>query len=240
MNQHIRKAYRFFVQANHEGKRTHDAVMRVLKEISISDSLLDIGCGNGDKAKLYGNFLSVPRKKIYGIDVKNKYIRNAEKQINVRQIDLEKDHFPFSDQEFHTVICNQVLEHLKNIFLPLGEMDRVAKKDGYVVIGIPNLSALHNRMLLLAGRQPLCNEIIGPHVRCFTHNGFLRFLTNNCNFRLIYFTGATVYPLPFPFVETAAKYFPGFAACTFYVLQKIKHDTKNCVWRVEPEADTSW
>ena len=240
MNQHIRKAYRFFVQAKYEGKRTHDALMRILKNIHSSDSLLDVGCGNGYKTGLYGELLSVARKKIFGIELKKKYLRDAEGQITVIQIDLEKDPFPFNDQEIQVVICNQVLEHLKNIFLVLGEMDRVTKKAGYLVIGIPNLSAFHNRILLLCGKQPLCNEITGPHLRCFTHNGFSKFLKSNRNFKLISFTGASIYPFPYPFVEIVAKYFPAFSANTFYLLQKVRHDPEGCLWSVRPEVDSCW
>jgi ubiquinone/menaquinone biosynthesis C-methylase UbiE len=240
MKENIRKIYRFCVQAKFEGKRSHDALMRIMKKIPSADSLLDVGCGNGDKTQIYGEFLSVPRNRIFGIELKKKYMLDSERKISVKQIDLEKDPFPFGDQEIHTVICNQVLEHLKNIFLPLGEMDRVTRKGGYIVIGIPNLAALHNRMLILVGRQPLCNEIVGPHVRCFSHKAFLKFLKENHNFRLVSFMGATIYPFPYPFVEIAAKYFPAFSANTFYLLQKVGHYPDCCVWSTAPEVDSCW
>jgi len=240
MNQFIRKAYRYIAQAKYEGKRTHDAFLRTLKKIPKADSLLDIGCGKGERTRLYADLLSVPRERTYGIELKGAHIAEAEEKINVRRIDLEKDTFPFEDQSIQIVICNQVLEHLKNIFLPLSEMDRVTKKGGYIVIGIPNLAALHNRMLMLKGQQPLCNEIDGPHVRCFTHNGILKYIKKNRNYKLVFFTGATIYPFPYPFVEAAATYLPGYAAYTFYILQKVKHGTGNCAWQIETEFDTCW
>jgi 2-polyprenyl-3-methyl-5-hydroxy-6-metoxy-1,4-benzoquinol methylase len=139
--------------------------MRLIEKIPHCDSLLDVGCGDGIRTQIYAKVLEVPLERIYGIELKEDYIDKAKDHLKIEKIDLEKDRFPFDDQEIHTVICNQVLEHLKNIFQPLREIDRITKVNGYLVIGIPNLAALHNRLLILLGRQPICNYISGPHVR---------------------------------------------------------------------------
>ncbi len=58
----------------------------------------------------------VHRERPYGIELKKSHVAEAEGKIDTRRIDLEKDTFPFEDQEIQIVICNQVLEHLKTSF----------------------------------------------------------------------------------------------------------------------------
>jgi 2-polyprenyl-3-methyl-5-hydroxy-6-metoxy-1,4-benzoquinol methylase len=234
----VKNLFRFCMQTQYEGKRSLDTLMSLIEKIPQCDSLLDVGCGDGIRTQIYAKVLEVPLKRIYGIELKEDYIDKAKDHLKIEKIDLEKDSFPFDDQEIHTVICNQVLEHLKNIFQPLREIDRITKVYGYLIIGIPNLAALHNRLLMLLGRQPICNHISGPHVRSFANHAFQEFLKQNQNFTLLSVKGASIYPLPYPFVSIAAKYFPGLAAYTFYLLQKIKHDPQTCGWIAPQESDT--
>jgi ubiquinone/menaquinone biosynthesis C-methylase UbiE len=234
----IRQFYRFCVQAKYEGTRTYEAVLDILENVPESSSLLDIGCADGMKTMQYVKMLSVPLEKVYGIELKPKYVRLAEKRFKVLNVNLEHDTFPFQDQEIEVIICNQILEHLKTIFLPLSEMDRVLRIGGHLIIGIPNLAAIHNRFFILFGRQPSCNIIMGPHIRCFTHKGFLKFIKQNTNFELQSVSAATLYPFPYPVVQYCAKYFPGLSSYTFYLLKKIKHNPDNCGWSMRADFDT--
>jgi hypothetical protein len=117
-------------------------------------------------------------------------------------------------------------------------MDRTLKNGGCLIIGIPNLSGLYNRLLLLAGAQPLCSHITGPHVRAFAHRPFAKFLKSNSNFQLIKTDSATLYPLPYPLVDWLGGLFPGLAAFTFYLLRKKKHEPSACAWELESIGDT--
>ncbi len=234
----IRQFYRFCIQANYEGRRNHKAVLDILQNVSKSNNLLDIGCAEGTKTIQYASMLSIPSENVYGIETKPKYVKLAQEHFKIFNVNLEHDTFPFQEKEIEVIICNQVLEHLKNIFLPLSEMDRVLKIGGYLIIGIPNLAALHNRIFILFGKQPSCNVIMGPHIRCFTHREFLKFIKQNTNFKLQSISAATLYPFPYPVVQHCAKYFPGLSSYTFYLLKKIKHNPGNCGWRIESEIDT--
>lgn len=233
----IRRLYRYLVQAKYEGLRNYEAVLSLLHCIPHADSLLDVGCGDGNKTMRYANELAVGKDRVYGIEQQPHYVELAKHHLHVVQVDLERDRFPFKDEELDVIVCNQVLEHLKNIFLPLQEMARILKTGGYLIIGIPNLAAVQNRLLLLLGRQPMCNAILGPHVRCFTTKGFTDFLKLNQNFELVEIRGATLYPIPYPIVKYGAPYFPGLSSYAFYLLKKIRHGPVQRGWEV-PEADT--
>jgi len=234
----FRQFYRFCIQAKYEGWRYHTAILNILQNIQKVDNMLDIGCGEGTKTIQYAKMLSAPLDGTYGIEINSNHVKLANDKLKVFNVNLECDAFPFQDQEIEVIICNQVLEHLKNIFLPLSEMDRVLRIGGHLIIGIPNLAALHNRFFIMFGKQPSCNIIMGPHIRCFTHKGFLEFIRQNTNFKLQSTSAATLYPFPYPIVEYCAKYFPGYSSYTFYLLKKVKHNPSNCGWILKSDVDT--
>ncbi|PKM98696.1 MAG: hypothetical protein CVU79_02235 [Elusimicrobia bacterium HGW-Elusimicrobia-3] len=234
----LRDLLRKAVRADQEGLRVHEAVMRLLRRIGRADSLLDVGCAEGGKAPLYADALSIPPGGVTGVEGNKAHCLQASSKFKAECVDFEREKLPFADESFEVVVCNQVLEHLKNIFLPLAEMDRVVKTGGWLVIGIPNLAALHNRVLMLAGRQPLCNNITGPHIRCFTHSAFSDFLRTNHNFEIAAVESATLYPLPYPLVDLLGRNLHGLAASTFYLLKKKKHAPEGCGWNLSNIGDT--
>ena len=55
-------------------------------------------------------------------------------------IDIETDIsgvLPFEDETFDTIICSDVLEHIWNPEFVLGEMKRICKKGGHIIINTP-------------------------------------------------------------------------------------------------------
>ena len=74
------------------------------------------------------------------------------------------------------VISNQVFEHLKNVWRPMSEIGRVLREGGWLVLSVPNLASLHNRVLLALGRQPTSIRTLGPHVRGYTLGEMSRFV----------------------------------------------------------------
>jgi SAM-dependent methyltransferase len=91
------------------------------------DSLLDVGCGS----KPYRNLFSVNEYIGLEIDtVKNRASKQADSY-------YDGDIFPFIDQSFDGVVCNQVLEH---VFTPdrfLNEIQRVLKPGGKLLLTVP-------------------------------------------------------------------------------------------------------
>jgi SAM-dependent methyltransferase len=85
----------------------------------------------------------------------------------ITSIDIEHDVLPFDDDFFDVVICNQVLEHTKEIFWVISEIACVMKRGGTLILGVPNLGSLHNRIALLVGHQPPAIAVFGAHVRGF-------------------------------------------------------------------------
>lgn len=164
-------------------------------DVQKEGKLLDIGCWEGATTNRYGDILGTTSK--YGIEIFKEQIKKAkEKNINVSKVDLEKDEFPYPDIFFDVIVCNQVFEHLKQIFHPMDEIFRVLKPGGYFIFSVPNLSSFHNRLMLLFGLQPSSIRIFGPHVRGFSYHSFVQYATFSDNFELVKRTGVGFYPFP--------------------------------------------
>jgi SAM-dependent methyltransferase len=122
--------------------------------------ILDCGCWDGKSSLEYGKLIETGQ--VHGIEVFKEKAREARKAgVKVEVSDLNKK-FPYPDGYFDAVIANHVIEHLVNVRLFASEIRRVLKKDGYVVIGTPNLASWHNVFALLIGVQPFSGPTIKP------------------------------------------------------------------------------
>jgi len=185
-------------------------------------NLLDVGCGKGDRSLRLAEYFKIKRSNIYGLDNNDDFIDVCIKKFKVKKVDLETGDIPYQNDMFDIIICNQVLEHLKNYSKIIDEIIRVTRKRGFIVIGIPNLAHLINRIYLLFGIQPMCIHLDGPHVRAFTHKSFVRMLDSFQRVKLIDCTGSAMYPLPFFMARYIGDYFVGLTGYVCYLLRKIE------------------
>jgi SAM-dependent methyltransferase len=157
--------------------------------------LLDVGCWNGELSERCGGALGA--KRMLGIEVYEGPAAEAEaKGLEVARVDLETGRFPWEDGSVDVVVCNQVLEHLKNIWLPMTEMHRVLRPGGHAVLSVPNLASLHNRVLLALGRQPTSIRVLGPHVRGYAFREFRDLVALGGAYEVQRALTAGFYPLP--------------------------------------------
>lgn len=123
-------------------------IKKVLKK---GQSFLELGCADGSFASWVGQ---QTKSHPYGLDLSMASVKEAKKLgVNVRVHDLSK-RFPFKDETFDMVIGLEVIEHLLDNESFVGEIQRVLKKKGYVVLSTPNLASFTNRLRLLFGKYP--------------------------------------------------------------------------------------
>ena len=98
--------------------------------------VLDIGCHSGTFTQ---KILSkIGSRQVYGIDISPKAIRLASRRISYGQFEVaDAESLPYKGDFFDAVFCLEVLEHVDNPGQVLGEIKRVLKKNGYVVILVP-------------------------------------------------------------------------------------------------------
>ena len=225
MNKAINLKLKEFLGTPHEWESHIDNILRIFDQnlrTYAPHNILDIGCGNGDRTIRIAKYYNVSMSNVHGLDYNVDLITTCKKVFNASSIDLEADDIPYKDNTFDLVICNQVLEHLKNYKKTISEAIRVTKNEGYIVFGIPNLAHLINRIYLLFGFQPLCIHLDSSHVRSFTHRNFVKLLNSLESVRLIDCKGSLMYPLPFFIANRIKDHFIGLSGYICYLLHKIK------------------
>ena len=89
--------------------------------------LLDVGCGS----KPYQELFAVD--DYIGLDIDNEASRNRK----IADYFYDGKTFPFNEDEYDSVLCNQVLEHVFNPDEFLSEIKRVLKPGGRLLLTVP-------------------------------------------------------------------------------------------------------
>jgi SAM-dependent methyltransferase len=198
----------------------HQVVAHLLSQIPVPEPgmLLDVGCWDGSATAVYAKTLGC---QAHGIEVNRDQAARAQSLgIHVTELDLESSLFPWPANTMGVVVANQVFEHLKNIWLPMSEVFRVLRPGGHLVISVPNLASLHNRIMLALGHQPSSIRTFGPHVRGFTLRDMKRFVTLEGAFAIRTVVGVGFYPLGTRSAKPLARIWPSASHTLVLVAQK--------------------
>ncbi|BFM39487.1 class I SAM-dependent methyltransferase [Synechocystis sp. LKSZ1] len=93
----------------------------------VTGKTLDVGCGSKPYQKLFD------ASEYIGLEIDSENNRKNKKADYFYQ----GDKFPFNDEEFDSVISNEVLEHIFNPDTFLSEINRVLKNQGTLLITVP-------------------------------------------------------------------------------------------------------
>jgi len=116
---------------------------QLIKKHKKSGRVLEIGCGLGDLLHfLEENF------ETYGIDISDYAIKKAKKKAknSILKVMKAKDIDAFRKNFFDVIVSCHLLEHLPNPSLVLAKIGQILKKDGIVLIAVPNTSSLGRKM----------------------------------------------------------------------------------------------
>lgn len=189
-----------------------------------SPTILDVGAGYGkDLLAVKQAIPGCSTAAVEGFPSAIKFLRSSG--LNVVSINLERDPLPFADEAFDVVLCNQVLEHVKELFWLVSELARVCKVGGHLVLGVPNLGSLHNRVALVLGHQPPAIHVFGPHIRGFTKRGLIDFIEMEKILHVEHVLGGNFYPFPPSISRQLARWLPGLAVSSFFVVDKLSNDS---------------
>lgn len=199
-------------------------IEKVLRRVEQKDPvLLDVGCWDGEFSRRCAAVLGADR--VLGVEVYETPARAAEARgLEVARVDLEAERLPWPDASVDVVLCNQVLEHLKNIWLPMAEMHRVLRPGGYAVLSVPNLASLHNRVLMGLGRQPTSIRVFGPHVRGYTWSEFHQLVEKDGAYSVEASRGAGFYPVPSPWSAPLSAVWRGASHTTVLLARKTSDE----------------
>jgi ubiquinone/menaquinone biosynthesis C-methylase UbiE len=105
-------------------------------ELDGSETILDIACGTGELERLI--ISRHPNQKITGIDISIKMLdvarRKSEAYKNVNYIQAQASKLPFRNNSFDIIVSANSFHYFLNPQAAVGEMSRVAKQYGRVII----------------------------------------------------------------------------------------------------------
>jgi SAM-dependent methyltransferase len=189
--------------------------------LSQCSRVLDLGPGSGDDLLICRNIF--PKAVLIAIESYKPYISHLESiGIEVIDLNIERAGLPLEDESIDLIILNQILEHTKDIFWILHECNRVLKKGGVIIIGVPNLAAWHNRLILLMGMQPPTIDSLSCHVRGFTANDLSQLLQSG-GLTVEQRLSAGFYPFPPNIARPLAKLFPSLGWSIHILVRKNDH-----------------
>jgi SAM-dependent methyltransferase len=201
-------------------------VRKFLSDAAPYRTLVDIGAGTGQDLKVARDVQ--PDATLVALEAHPAFVADLPRIADaVHAIDVERDRFPFDDGAIDVVVANQVLEHTKELFWISHEVTRTLRIGGTFIVGVPNLAALHNRVMLALGRQPTCIKSASAHVRGFTSRDLLQFV-DACfpsGYRCVARRGSQFYPFRGPMALAAARVAPQLAGSIFIALRKQQRYT---------------
>lgn len=115
----------------------HFVRYEAVKDIVNNKIVLDIASGSGYGAKM----ISRTAKKVYGIDVSDEAINYANKTYyskNIEYIVGDGETIPLKDSSVDVVVSFETIEHIKDYKKFIGEVFRVLRKDGLLILSTPN------------------------------------------------------------------------------------------------------
>ena len=106
--------------------------------------VLDAGCGDG--VQLQG-LIQMSGLEIWGIDYN--LVRTGRAQEKFQEANIicgDLLHIPFKSDAFDIVLCSQVIEHIPQDDFLLGQLAKILKPEGLLILGTPNEGCLMARL----------------------------------------------------------------------------------------------
>ena len=131
-----------------KAKQILDAIPQHASQLKI----LDFGCGEGKILKTI--HLAKPGHDLYGVDIQQLLHPNDFKFFQLHEHATDKNLFP--QNYFDIIICQDVLEHVKDIHLALQLIHHWLKRDGIFISYIPmegNLFSFYSFYQMLFGKD---------------------------------------------------------------------------------------
>ena len=122
----------------------------ILRICGTGNLILDIGCAEGP----YGRVLS-SNNVLYGMDqCPQRLFDSAENALSKGYKAIligDCTSMPFQNENVDVIIATEIIEHVTETRKCLREMKRVLKRGGRVIISVPNLVSIYNRISILLG-----------------------------------------------------------------------------------------
>ncbi len=163
------------------------------------DSLLDIGCGDGDLLfRLKDKY-----REVWGVDIAEARVARIQKKFGDKSsihasVEDANRQLSFRDGSFDTITVIAVLEHIFDPFHLMKECHRLLRKGGALIVEVPNVAWLHNRIRLLMGKLLVTSDGVGwdgGHLHYFTRASLKKLFLDE-GFKVVKVTSGGIFARP--------------------------------------------
>ena len=188
MNSRIKKIIKY------EGKidlsqtnSSHTQAFKSIQRIALGKYLkiLEVGCSSG----YFGNALKLVGHEVWGIEPDKIAANQAKKLLDFIFIGYVEDFFDiYKNEKFDVITFGDVLEHIADPEVILERAKKFLKKNGVIVVSIPNITHLSIRSMLLQGKWQYSPVGIldQTHLRFFCKESLIEMFTR-CNYSILSF-----------------------------------------------------
>lgn len=135
------------------------AIIELMKQYVPDKDFIDIGCAEG----IYcGEALKYKAKSITGLDISATKISRARElfpSITFEVIDGDNISKYFNEK-FNFILYAEVLQHVVDYTNALGEIMRILKNEGYLLLTVPNLSKLDHHIFASISDDMTVEELL--------------------------------------------------------------------------------
>lgn len=119
---------------------------RTITELCKGPKILEVGCGDGlityELAKRFSQIVAIDGSAVRINRVKER-IKKLHRNV-VFEVTLLEDFEP--NCHFDTIVMTQILEHVKDPILALNRAKTWLKRNGFIIVNVPNAASLHRRV----------------------------------------------------------------------------------------------
>lgn len=135
--------------------------------------VLDVGCGRGQIGRILREQFDCT---LTGIEINPDFARECIGYERVIVGSVEDENLLNGiGERFDAIVCGDVLEHLRNLEIPLRAFHQLLAPNGRLLISVPNVAQFRIRLMLLRGHWDYTPEGImdETHLRWFTRASLL-------------------------------------------------------------------
>jgi ubiquinone/menaquinone biosynthesis C-methylase UbiE len=145
----------------------------LLDEMRPGERVLDLGCGAGR----FTRALREAGADVVGVELAEAALERARRNLGGADLRLAAPDgsLPLGHQEVDLVWCSEVLEHVPDTVAFLTEIRRVLKRDGRLLVTVPDHGRLRRTLIALA-EYDAHYDPLGQHVRFYTRRSLARAL----------------------------------------------------------------